>query len=216
MRRRRSAPAFRPVLPAGAPAPGAPPVSWGYARRSTDDQVTDAQRDALITAGIPAGRIIEEEISGAVPAARRPQLAGLLEILRPGDALAVARLDRLGRDPADTLTLLRDLGARGVRVRLLDLGADTSTPAGELVVGVLAVVAGWERAILRTRTREGLAAARLRGQPLGRRRTLTPHQRTHAAELAAGGLSVREVARRLGCAPSVAHRAIAEAQAPAP
>lgn len=134
----------------------------------------DSQRLALLAAGVDASRIASETVSGAVPAAARPDLAGLLSVLRPGDALSGVCLDRLGRSQAD---------------------------------------AGWERAILRQRTREGLAAARARGEALGRRRTLTLHQRRHVAELAEAGHSVREFGQRLGCSALVAYRAIAEAKA---
>lgn len=205
-----------PITPADAPAVDAPPVTWGYARVSGDTQTTAPQADALAAAGIAPVRVVAETVSGAVPAAVRPRLASLLAILRPGDTLAAVRLDRLGRDPADVLALARDLDRRGVRLRLLDLGADTGTPAGRVLLAVLAAVAGWEREVLIERTREGLTAARARGQALGRRRTLDRHQRRHAAELAAEGLSVREVARRLGCSPSVAHRAVTEARGAAP
>ena len=212
-RSRPAPPAFRPTVPAEVPAADAPPCTWGYARVSTSEQTTEPQALALASAGVPASRIVAETISGSRAAAARPALAGLLAVLRPGDTLAAVRLDRIGRDPADVLTLARDLDRRGVRLRLLDLGADTGTPAGRVLLAVLAAVAGWERETLVERTRDGLAAARARGQSLGRRRTLTPVQRAHAAELAAAGHSIREVGRRLGCGRSIAHRAVAEGRA---
>lgn len=182
--------------------------TYAYARISTADQTHAGQVDALLAAGIPADRITLETVSGAVPAAKRPGMSTLLGQLNPGDSLVVARLDRLGRDPADVLGLLRDLEARDVGVRLLDMGADTATPAGRLVVAVLAAVAGWERDILRERTRQGMRAAGARGQHLGRRHTLTPHQRREAARLGEEGRTVAEVAALLRCSRSVAHRAM--------
>lgn len=187
----------------------------GYARISTPDQVHDPQLDALAAAGIPAGMVTTEIISGAVPAGRRPRLAALLDRLQPGDSLAVARLDRLGRDPADTLTLIRDLDARGVAIRMLDMGADSTTPAGRLVVAVLAAVAGWERDVLRERTRQGMASARARGTHTGRRHSLTPHQRREAARLAGEGTSLAGIAALLGAPKSVIHRAVQAAKPPA-
>ena len=201
---------FKPVVPAGAPAPTDPPMTWGYARVSTLEQTTAPQVDALGSAGVPASRVISEQISGAVPGAAWPGLAGLLSVLRRGDPLAAARLDRLGRDPADVLSPTRDLDRRGVRLRLLDLGADTGTPSGRVLLAVLAAVAGSEREILIERTRDGLSAAKSRGQALGRRRSLSAPQRQHAVELATAGHSIREIGRRLGCSASIAHRAIME------
>lgn len=183
-------------------------ITYGYARVSTADQTTDGQTLALTQAGVVASQIITETVSGTVSSDRRPELNVLLRKLESGDTLTVARLDRLGRDPADVLALMRDLEDRGVAVRLLDMGADTATPAGRLVVAVLAAVAGWERDVLRDRTRQGLAAARNRGQSLGRRHTLTPHQRREALQMASDGSTVSEVAALFGCARSVAHRAM--------
>lgn len=209
-RRKPRLPGFSPVAPSGIPAPEDPPVTWGYARVSTDEQTTARQLDALASAGIPAERIVREAISGGIPARARPRLAGLLSVLRPGDVLAALAVDRLGRDPADVLALARDLTSQGVRLRLLGMGIETGTPTGDLVLGVLAIVAGWERSIIKERTREGLASARLRGKALGRRPTLLPPQRAHARSLAAQGIPVREIARVLGCSPSIAHRAVQE------
>jgi putative DNA-invertase from lambdoid prophage Rac len=207
-RKRPVRPAAEIVRPINPPSPTDPAVTWGYARISGADQTHASQTVALAAAGIDPGRIVIETVSGAVAAATRPVLAGLLAALRSGDTLAAVRLDRVGRDPADVLAVARDLDRRGVRLRLLDLGADTGTPAGRVLLAVLAAVAGWERETLIERTREGLAAARKRGQPLGRHPALTQAQRAHAAELATAGHSIRDVARRLGCGPTVAHRAI--------
>ncbi|TPG37941.1 recombinase family protein [Roseomonas nepalensis] len=212
-RRKTRLAAFSAVIPPGIPAPDDPPVTWGYARVSTDEQTTARQLDALASAGIPAGRVVQEAISGGIPARARPRLAGLLAVLRPGDVLAALAVDRLGRDPADVLALARDLTGQGVRLRLLGMGIETGTPTGDLVLGVLATVAGWERSIIKERTRQGLAAARLRGKSLGRRPTLLPPQRQHARTLAAQGTPVREIARILGCSSSIAHRAVQEVPA---
>ena len=81
--------------------------------------------------------------------------------------------------------------------RLLDMGADTSTPAGRLVVAVLAAVAGSERDVLRARTREGLASARAQGRVGGRRPALAPAQVKLARRLHGEGVSLRSIARQL-------------------
>ena len=201
------------VRPDNIPDADDAPITWGYARVSTDDQTTEPQILLLMQAGVPRERIVEEVISGAVVSSIRPRLAGLLWALRSGDALAVARLDRIGRDPADTLTVIRDLQAKGVAVKLLDMGTATDTPAGNLVVGVLASVAGWERAVLRERTREGLASARERGVRLGRRPRLSMHQKKVALEMADHGHSVTEISATLGVGRSIAHRALQELRA---
>ena len=179
---------------------------YGYARVSTAEQNTAAQATALTTAGVAACDLIAETVSGAVPAARRPLLALLLGRLAAGDVLAVAKLDRLGRDAADLLGVLADLDRRGVTVRLLDMGADTSTAAGRLVVAVLAAVAEWERGVMLERTRAGIAAARRAGRVPGRRHRLTPFQKEEVRRMQAEGRSVRDIARVLGIGKSIVGR----------
>jgi putative DNA-invertase from lambdoid prophage Rac len=198
------------VRPPNLPDADDDPIVWGYARVSTDDQTTEPQVLLLTKAGVARDRIIEENISGGMLASLRPRLAGLLWALRSGDTLAVARLDRIGRDPADTLMTIRDLQAKGVIVQLLDMGTASNTPAGNLVIGVLASVAGWERAVLRERTREGLASARERGVRLGRRPRLSQHQKKVALEMADNGQSVSQISATLGVGRSIAHRALQE------
>src|SRR4051794_18088287 len=99
----------------------------GYARVSTDDQNLDLQRDALTRAGCT--RLYEDRISGAKAA--RPGLALALEVARSGDQLVVWRLDRLGRSMSDLMTLTRALQERGVELRSLTEGIDTSTINGK-------------------------------------------------------------------------------------
>lgn len=181
---------------------------YGYARVSTDEQTHDGQTDELIGAGVPADRIVSEKVSGGVMASARPGLSGLLDRMEPGDTLVVTKLDRLGRDAPDTLSLIRDLRGRGVGVRILALGADTSGPAGTLILGVLASVAEWERAIISERTKDGLAAARRRGRVGGRRHVLSPSARADVVQAHGAGQSVSEIAKRYRCDRATVYRAL--------
>lgn len=142
----------------------------GYARVSTGGQEATghgltAQIDALKAQGVQ--ELYTEVVSGGVPAMKRPVLSEVLSEMVKGDQLVTAKLDRLGRDPADVLTLLKDLKARGISVRFLDLGVDTQGSAWTLLVGIMAAVSGWEREIISERTRAGLDAARRTGTRLG-------------------------------------------------
>ncbi|MGJ9713479.1 recombinase family protein [Actinotignum sp. GS-2025d] len=137
-----------------------------------------------------------EGANGSSPTLRpvradRPGLAAGLDYLREGDALALTRLDRLGRTAVDALKTVRDLDAQGVRVTAQDLDLDTSTPAGKLVVCVLASLAEWERDTLRERTRAGLEHVRAQDRRGGR----PPVQADAALAALRGGMSVAEVAR---------------------
>jgi DNA invertase Pin-like site-specific DNA recombinase len=132
----------------------------GYARVSTADQDLAAQRLALAAAG--CAEILAETASGGDRA--RPVLAGLLRRLRPGETLVVVRIDRLARSLSHLLEVLATITARGAAFRSLGDPIDTASPSGTLVLQILGAVAEFERALIRERTRAGLAAARAAGR----------------------------------------------------
>ena len=150
-------------------------VLLGYMRVSKADgsQTLDLQRDALLAAGVEAGRIYEDLASGRHDA--RPGLTACLKALQPGNTLVVWKLDRLGRDLKHLVTTVDDLRTRGVGFKVLTgAGAqiDTSTANGRLFFGVFAAFAEFERELIAERTRAGLAAARARGRKGGRPRKM--------------------------------------------
>ena len=187
-------------------------TTWGYARVSTEGQELAIQTAALTAAGVAEDRIVAECVSGAVAAMKRPGLTGLLDQLAAGDTLVVVKLDRLGRNASDVLALLATLDQRKIAVKLLDMGADTSTAAGRLIVGVLASVAEWEWGVMLERTKAGIEAARRAGRIPGRRHRLTPFQREEARRMALDGRSLRDIGRVLGVAKSIVGRAIRRAE----
>ncbi|CAN7751487.1 recombinase family protein [Rhizobium sp. LjRoot258] len=135
----------------------------GYARVSTEDQLTDAQVDELRAAG--CDRIYQEHGSGASRA--RPVLTRLLRELAAGDVLVVVRLDRLARSVSHLLQVIEHLEERGVHFRSLRDPIDTSTPQGMFSLQVLGAVAQLERALISERTRAGMKAAKARGRMAG-------------------------------------------------
>lgn len=141
-------------------------MNVGYARVSTKDQNLDRQLDALHAAGCE--RIFSEAASGK-KGALRPEWDALMSHLREGDVLVVEELSRLGRHLGELAALVDDLGARGIGLRILGLGIDTSSPTGRLVYQMIGAVAEMERNLLVERTRSGLEAARARGRKGGRR-----------------------------------------------
>lgn len=164
----------------------------GYARVSTREQGAslDTQRAALVDSGCE--RVFEDTISGA--RSDRPGLAAARSHLRDGDALVVTRLDRLGRSMRDTVTTVAELSEDGVRLVLLDLGVDSATREGRLMIHILSALAQQELETIQARTRAGLDHARANGRVGGRRPALSPAQRDAALAALAGGLSVRDVA----------------------
>ena len=146
---------------------------FGYARVSTDDQLLDAQTDALTAAG--AERIFADKISGSMR--KRPELDRLLDHLRPGDVIVVTKYDRLARSLRDLLDIVETIKERGGGFRSLAEDIDTTTPAGRLTFHVFASIAQFERERIAERTREGLDAARKRGRVGGRPPALSQAQR---------------------------------------
>ena len=145
----------------------------GYARVSTEDQNLDGQIDALKAAG--AERIFADKITGT--ARSRPELDRLLDQLRQGDVITVAKYDRLARSLRDLLDIVDAIQARGAGFRSLAEDIDTTTPAGRLVFHVFASIAQFERERISERTREGLDAARKRGRVGGRPPALSAAQK---------------------------------------
>jgi DNA invertase Pin-like site-specific DNA recombinase len=174
-------------------------VLVGYMRISTAEQSLALQRDALAAAGCE--RFYEDTCSGAV--ADRPGLARALEVLRAGDALVVWKLDRIGRSLAHVVELVGALQVRGVGLRVLTGGIDTTSATGRLVFGIFATLAEFERDLIHERTMAGLAAARARGRSGGRPRLMTRAKlRTAMAMMANRGNAAADVAEQLGISTS--------------
>ncbi len=151
----------------------------GYARVSTEDQNLDGQIDALKAAG--AERIFADKITGT--ARSRPELDRLLDQLRQGDVITVAKYDRLARSLRDLLDIVDAIQARGAGFRSLAEDIDTTTPAGRLVFHVFASIAQFERERISERTREGLEAARKRGRVGGRPPALSAAQKAEVCRM---------------------------------
>jgi len=171
----------------------------GYMRVSTGEQSLDLQRDALERAGCE--RVYDDVCSGR--ATDRPGLAQALEVARDGDALAVWKLDRIGRSLPHVVGLVGDLQKRGVGLKVLTGDVDTTTATGRLVFGIFATLAEFERDLIHERTIAGLAAARARGRAGGRPRVMTKQKLKAAmAMMADRDNTARDVAKQLGVSVS--------------
>src|SRR5499427_5693707 len=176
----------------------------GYARVSTDGQSLQSQTEALHQAG--AARVYSEKQSGAYT--DRPQLAKAIAALAEGDCLVVCKLDRLARSTRDLLNTLDVIGKAGATFKSLgDAWADTTTPAGKLMLTVLGGLAEYERHLILSRTAEGRTRAQAAGVRFGRRSTLTPYQRAEALRRRALGETLTDIARSM----NVSHMTIARA-----
>ncbi len=179
----------------------------GYGRISTAGQNLDRQIRALRAVGCT--RIFTDTQSGKT--ADRPQLDACRDYLRPGDTLVVPSLDRLSRSLADLITLVAELRRAGVGFRSLHEALDTTTPGGRLVFHVFAALAEFIRELIVQGTNEGLAAARSRGQRLGRPPALNPEQLAQARHLLTRpDNTVACIARLLGVSRSTLYKHVPE------
>ncbi len=178
----------------------------GYLRVSTIEQADsrlglDAQRSTIQAEADRRGwEVVWVEDAGRSGRDLvRPGIERAMELLRSGEAggLVVAKLDRLSRSLMDFAALMARANREGWRLVALDLGVDTSSPAGEMVANVMASFAQYERRLIGQRTREALQARRASGLPLGRPRLLSAETIARIADLRADGLTLRAIAETL-------------------
>jgi DNA invertase Pin-like site-specific DNA recombinase len=173
----------------------------GYARVSTGDQDVAGQTMRLEEAG--AAKVFTDVMSGKTM--DRPGLVDLLAYARPGDTLAVVRLDRLGRSLGELLTTVTMLRERQIALLSLEEKIDTSSAAGELIFHVFGAIAHFERRLISERTKDGIAAARANGKRPGRQ-PLDMARVEAAIKLIEAQTSPTEAARQLGLGRSTVYR----------
>lgn len=195
-------------MPAAATSPAS--IQFGYGRISTGHQSLDAQHDALVAAGVQSEHIHTDMLSGSSTREQRPGLAGLLAYARPGDIITVVGIDRLGRNAAEVMSTIRDLGERDIVLRSLREGIDTSTAAGRMVAGVLASLAELELELGRERRSAARDARRARGQHVGRPKALDSEKAALARRMHAAGEPVKTIAETLGVSAATVYRVVAE------
>jgi DNA invertase Pin-like site-specific DNA recombinase len=177
----------------------------GYARTSTLHQ--DAGLDAQLRQleALRCDKVFSEQVSSV---ADRARLTVALEYVREGDTFVVTKLDRLARSVAHLCEIVGELERKGVTLKILDLGMDTGTPIGRLMLTMIGAIAQFEREIMLERQREGIAAAKADGRYKGRK----PTARAKTGEIqkmAADGLGKSEIARRLGIGERSVYRVLA-------
>ena len=182
-------------------------MNYGYARTSTDDQVAGlaAQVEALENAGV---RKVYREHASAV--GDREQLDRLMERLEEGDTLVVTKMDRLARNVRQLLTIVEELEARSVALRILDFNGDTvdtKTPTGKLMLQMFGAFAEFERAMMLERQRPGIEKAKADGKYKGRKPTAM-NQRARIKVMDAEGKTRIAIAEALGISERSVYRAL--------
>jgi len=179
----------------------------GYARVSTEEQNLDMQLTALRKA--KCTKIYEEKQSGA--SRNRVELNKMLETLRPGDVVVVWKLDRLARSTRILLELIEEIiDAEAKFVSLSEPWADTTSPAGKMIVTVLSGMAEFERDLIRERTKTGRIAALERGVKFGRPKKLTPAEKKQVKRRRENGESIRDIADSFNVHFTTVYRALEE------
>lgn len=168
----------------------------GYARTSTEDQEAglEAQIRDLKAAGVDEEHIFFEKLSSID--AERPKLKEAMRFMRKGDTFVVAKLDRLARSVSNYAEIEKKLAAKGMALRVLNLGVDTSTSTGRLIHNTLISIAQFERELMLERQKEGIAKAKREGRMLGRKPTIKARSDEIKA-LAAEGLGPVAIAEKL-------------------
>ena len=151
--------------------------TFGYARVSTREQNEDRQIEALITFGVSKDNIIVDKCSGKDTDREGYQYLKK-QILRSGDTLVIKELDRLSRNKSDIKHELEHFKNLGVRVKILNLPTTLTEFPDEqmwvmdminaILIEVLGSVAENERNKIRSRQREGIAAAKKKNVRFGR------------------------------------------------
>ncbi|MFQ6371162.1 recombinase family protein [Shewanella sp. YIC-542] len=171
----------------------------GYARVSTTGQSLDAQLAALST----CDKVFQEKVSGAKD--DRPQLKLMLEFVREGDSVVVTKLDRLARNTRHLLEIAEFLATKKVTMKIQNLGIDTGTPTGKLMLTMVGAIATFERELMLERQAEGIALAKQRGHYKGRAATAMAKS-NDVLELAKQKLPKTEIAKELNISVSSVQR----------
>ncbi|PKH07697.1 recombinase family protein [Moritella sp. Urea-trap-13] len=173
----------------------------GYARVSTAGQSLDVQLQALAGCDV----VFQEKDSGAKT--EREELKRMLEYVRENDVVKVTKLCRLARNTKHLLEIVELLDEKKVSLQVLNLGIDTASPTGRLMVTLIGAIATFERQLLLERQAEGIRLAKQKGKYKGRKPTARAKQ-VQVSELLAGGMSKSQVAKELGISLSSIYRVI--------
>ena len=178
---------------------------FGYARVSTSQQSLELQIKSLKEAGVASSRIFTDKVTGSH--ADREGLRLLRVKVEEGDVILVKKLDRLGRDTADMIQLIKEFDDMKVSIRFLDDGISTEGTMGKMVVTILAAVAQAERSRILERTNEGRVEAKVNGVKFGRKRTV---DREKIVALYTAGTGATEISKQAGIGRSTVYKLLKE------
>lgn len=169
----------------------------GYIRVSSVDQNTERQLE-----GMALDKIFEEKVSGK--SMNRPELKAMLDYVREGDHLHIHELSRLGRSVIDLYTIVNGLLEKGVTVtfhkeNMVFIPGKEADPIQQLMFGMLANFAQFERSLIKQRQREGIEAAKAAGKHMGRPAKLSKEQKEKVKRQLQAGVTPTQLAKEYGC-----------------
>ncbi len=175
-----------------------------YKRVSSFDQSTDRQLD-----GMTFDKVFEEKISAKN--SKRPQLQAMLQYIREGDHVYVHSLDRLARNLKDLLDIVNDITAKGCTVHFvtnsMEFSQDSANPMAKLMLQVLGEIHEFEQQVIRARQKEGIEAAKKRGQyKPGRPKKLCGEKLENCRKMMSQGIPISKIASELGVSRSTIFR----------
>jgi DNA invertase Pin-like site-specific DNA recombinase len=176
----------------------------GYARTSTIDQKAgfEAQIAELTTAG--SEKLFKEQVSSI---GKRDQLEAAVDFAREGDTLVITKLDRLARSVENLLQIEERLRQKSVSLRILNMGIDTGTATGRMMMTIVGAIAQFEREMMLERQREGIAKAKADGKYKGRKATARA-KTGKVCQLREQGIRPVEIARQLGISRASVYRCL--------
>jgi len=171
----------------------------GYARVSTTGQNLETQLNALSDCEI----VFQEKQSGAKK--EREELKRMLEYVREGDTIIVTKLCRLARNTRHLLEIVELLDSKSISLQVINLGIDTASPTGRLMITLIGAIATFERELLLERQAEGIAIAKAKGKYKGRKK-ITKEKEDQVVTLHLLGKSKTEISKDLSLSLSSIYR----------
>jgi DNA invertase Pin-like site-specific DNA recombinase len=178
----------------------------GLARTSTTEQKAGLEHQIETLKKLGCEKLFVEETSSV---GQRPVLEQAIDWVRDGDALCVTTLSRLARSVPHLWQIIQRLEEKKVSLRILDMGVDTATPNGRLMLNLIGSIVQWEREIMLERQAIGIRKARIENKFRGRVPTAR-RQTDEIIRLKNDGLSPANIAKTLKVGRSSVYRVLAD------
>lgn len=171
---------------------------YGYARVSTLNQDLALQIQSLLDYGIDAENIYSDKKTGKN--LDRDELKELLSIVKEGDLIIVKKLDRLGRSVSQVTNLIEELTEKGIYIKSIDDGVDTSnqSPMSKAMMQLLVMFAEMERNFIEERTKPAIQNARESGVKFGRPETNKTVYEMAVRDYLDEGMTSKDIIKKYG------------------